>query len=382
MYKKQLITIIATVAATNAFAQQTAPQPNVSVYGVLDTMVRYTTNVVESDGTTVGNQTKMGDGGALQGSRLGFKGEEDLGGNTSAVFQLEMGFLSSNGSADQQGQLFGRQAYVGLKNNQWGELDVGRQYGVAFDTLGNYDPVGMGNMPENEWQLFLMGVRFDNTLKYTNNFGPIRAEVQYSMGGQAGNSQIGSTTGLGLTYTQGPLSVGVFDQMSYDADSNKLNVAGIGASYEISATTLFLNYFNAKRDAGFEKASNNSGGPLANTSLLGNADNTLRRTDGVTTVGLQYKATPQVSLTLGYMTDSVSNETSTGNSGKISTGYGLVNYHFSKRTDVYVGLDYTKVSGGEIDNGDLTNTVLQFAGAPLGGNTGRTGVAIGLRHSF
>lgn len=379
MHKKKFVTLIASLAATSAFAQQ---QSNVAIYGVIDTMVRYTTNEVASDGSTGNNQLTLGDGGALQGSRLGFKGEEGLGGGTSAVFKLEMGFLSNNGESDQQGQLFGRQAYVGLKDKTWGELDAGRQYGVAFDTLGNYDPVGMGNMVENEWQLFLMGVRFDNTLKYTNMIGPVSVEAQYSIGGQAGSNQVGSTAGLALNYMTGPFAIGIFDQQSYDADSNKLNVAGIGASYGIDALTLYLNYFNAKRDAGFQKAPNNSGGALANTSLMGNADNLLQRKDDVATIGLQYKATPSIVYTLGYMTDSVGNETSAGNDGKISTGYALVNYYFSKRTDIYLGVDYTKVSGGEIDDGSLTNTVLQFAGAPLGGKTNRTGVSIGLRTNF
>jgi predicted porin len=376
MHKKKLIIFIASLVATNAFAQES----NVSIYGVIDTMVRYTTNEV-NDGT-VGDKVKLGQGGALQGSRLGFKGEEDLGDGTSAVFKLEMGFSSATGESDQQGQLFGRQAYVGLKDKSLGEIDVGRQYGVAFDTLGNYDPVGMGNMPENEWQLFLVGVRFDNTLKYTNSWGSVKAEVQYSIGGQSGSNKIGSTTGLALNYIDGPFAVGIFDQQSYDADSNRLNVAGIGASYLIDTTTLYLNYFNSQRDPGFAKADNLKGGPLANTSLMSNAGNVLQRTDDVVTAGLQYKAAPQLAYTVGYMVDSVKNETSAGNSGKIATAYALVNYNFSKRTDVYFGVDYTKVSGGEIDGGTNPNTILDFAGAPLGGRTDRTGVAIGLRHSF
>jgi len=206
--------------------------------------------------------------------------------------------------------------------------------------------------------------------------------VQYSIGGQSGSNKIGATSGFALHYVDGPFAVGVFDQQSYDADSNGLNVAGIGASYLIDTTTLYLNYFNAKRDPGFAKAANLSGGPLANTSLMGNADNALQRTDGVVTAGVQFKATPQTAYTVGYMVDSVKNETSAGDSGKISTAYALVNYNFSKRTDVYFGVDYTKVSGGEIDGGANTNTVLDFVGAPLGGHTDRTGIAIGLRHTF
>ena len=378
MNKKVLALCATSLVASQTYAQQTT---NTTVYGVIDSMVRYTTNELIS-GDSVGSKVQLGQGGALQGSRLGFKGEENLSAGAAALFKLEMGFTSNDGSSDQQGQLFGRQAYIGLKDAALGEIDVGRQYGVAFTTLDDFDPVGMGNMPENQWQLFLMGVRFDNTLKYSNDWGPVHAEVQYSIGGQAGSSQVGTTKGLGLTYTNGPFSIGGVAQQSVDANSLKLNLTGIGSAYIIDATTLYLNYFNAQRDAGFAKAANNSGGALANTSLFGNANNTLQRTDDVITAGVQYKATPAMVYTAGYMTDSVRNETSSGNHGRITTSYALVNYYLSRRTDIYFGLDYTKISGGEIDNGAQTNTLLQFAGAPLGGHTSRTGVALGFRTVF
>ena len=188
---------------------------------------------------------------------------------------------------------------------------------------------------------------------------------------------------LALIYDNGgPLSVGIFNQLSNDASSNKANIAGIGATLKVNPATFFLNYINARRDPGFAKAANGSGGALANTSMMGNANNTLRRTDNVVTAGVLYQATPVLGYTLGYMTDSVKNETSAGNSGRLSTVYAVVDYNLSKRTDIYLDLDYTRVSGGEIDNGALTNTVLQASGAGLGGAKSRTGVSIGMRHKF
>jgi len=376
---KKLVLLLA--ASTSAFTtHSTFAQSSVSMYGVIDTMIRYSNNEIKADGSR-GSNTQL-EQGVFQGPRLGFKGVEDLGAGNAALLQLEMGFQSNNGASDQQGQLFGRQAFVGLKNKDWGELSLGRQYGIAFDTLGNFDPLGMGNTTENAWQLYIVGVRFDNTLKYTNTWGPVKAEVQYSFGEQAGSTSIGSTTGLGLTYDNGMFSVGVFDQLSKDADSHKVNVAGIGTSLKLAPMTFFLNYINARRDAGFSMAKSNSGGPLANTSLaLSNLNNTLRRTDHVATAGLLYQASPAMAYTFGYMTDFVKNESSTGNSGRLSTVYAVADYSLSKRTDVYLNLDYTRVSGGEID-GVGTNTVLQSVGAGLGGAQNRTGIAIGLRTRF
>lgn len=378
--KKSVALFTAISALTGAVATNGAfAQSSVTMYGVIDTIVRYTNHEVRANGTR-GSNTQL-EQGVFQGPRIGFKGVEDMGGGNAAVFQLEMGFQSDTGESDQQGQLFGRQAFVGLKNKEWGEIDLGRQYGVAFDVLGNFDPLGMGNLPENAWQLFLIGVRFDNSIKYTNTWGPVTAEVQYSFGEQAGSTSIGSTTGLGLTYDNGVFSIGVFDQLSKDADSNKANIAGIGASLETQPFIFYLNYINARRDPGFSIAKSRSGGPLANTSMLGNAGNTLRRTDNVVTAGMIYQATPALAYTLGYMTDFVRNESSAGNSGRLSTLYAVADYNLSKRTDVYLNLDYTRVSGGEVD-GVGTNTVLQFVGAGLGGGKNRTGVSVGLRHKF
>lgn len=373
---KILAALIATLATGSAFAQQS----NVTVYGLFDTAIRYTTNEVGANGS-VGSQTAMTEG-AFQGSRLGFKGEEALDGDLRAKFQLENGFQSNNGAFDQQGQIFGRQAYVGLKDKTMGEIDFGRQYGVAFDLVGNYDPIGIGNFAENSWEDYLFGLRFDNTVKYTNTWGPISAEVQYSMGGQAGEASIGNTTGIGLAYTQGPLSIGGLFQQSTDRNSEKATIADIGGTYVFGSTTLYLNYLNAKRDPNFAKAPNLSGGPLANTSLMGNGGNDLQRTDSMWTVGALFSQSPNLAFIFGYMYDSVKNESSAGDSGKISTAYAIVDYNFSKRTDVYFDIDHTTLSGGEIGNGADTNTLMGFSGVPLGGNTDRTGLGLGIRVKF
>jgi len=373
---------ILALAVMGTFTATAFAQSSVTMYGVIDTAIRYTNNQVTTNGT-LGSQTAMTEG-AFQGSRVGFKGSEDLGGGTSAVFQLENGFQSNNGALDQQGQIFGRQEFVGLKDTSLGELDLGRQYGIAIDVLGNYDPLGIGNFNENEWTCFLYGLRFDNTLKYTKSFGPITAELQYSVGGQAGETSIGVTSGGALSYTQGPLSIGGVYQQSKDANSAQMKVAGLGGSYVAGPATLYLQYFDATRDPGFEKAASNSGGALANTSLISNAGNTLKRTDGVWTAGVLYQAAPAVGLTLGYMNDTIKNVSSAGDNGRISTLYAIADYNLSKRTDIYVEVDRTSLSGGEIQDID---GVMPFAGASLGAGTPnaastRNGVSLGLRTKF
>lgn len=369
--KKSLLAI----AVLGAFSSAAMAQSSVTVYGVIDSAVRFT-----SDADAAGDhQISMGNG-IFENSRIGFKGSEDLGGGNAAVFDLEAGFGINNGQSADQGQIFGNQAWVGIRNSTLGEIDAGRQYGLAYQTLGTYGALGrgvateQGNAPELAWMQKLYGVSFDNSLEYTGNFGPIQAQGQYSFGGVAGATSVGGTDAVSLKYAQGPISVGGVYQQSKDQNSNDLKVFGLGGSYAAGPATLFLSYTDAKRDAGFGAATDLSGGPLANTTLMANTNAFLQRKDNVWTTGVNFQATPAWNFTVGYMHDNVDNVSDLGNSGKIGTLYAVADYNFSKRTDVYFEVDNTSLKGGEVASADLVNIE--------GGNSSRTGMAAGLRVRF
>ncbi|MFI4939356.1 MAG: porin [Burkholderiales bacterium] len=368
--KKSLLAI----AVLGAVSSVSFAQTNVTVYGTIDTAVRSITNA-SADG---GRQVSL-ENGIFEGSRLGFKGKEDLGGGTLAVFDLEAGFGSTTGQLDQQGQLFGNQAWIGLKDQYWGEIDAGRQYGLAYQTMGTYAPLGrgvateQGHAAEVAWQTGLYGERFNNSLEYTKSIGPFTGKAQYSFGGVAGATSVGSTGAGALTYEEGPISVGGVYQQSKDANSNQLKVWGLGSSYNVGPATLFLSYFEAKRDPGFAAASNQTGGALYSTSLIANANTLLQRKDDVWTTGFTFQQTQALNYTLGYMHDKVKDETDFGTNGRVSTVYAVADYSFSKRTDVYAEIDHTTLGGGEVDNSDVLS---------IPGGSGRTGVSTGLRLKF
>jgi predicted porin len=115
-------TLIA-LAAQSAFAQS-----SVTLYGIVDTSVRYLTNANAKNDS----QVSMGVG-PITGSRWGLKGSEDLGGGLSTIFRLEDGFNLWNGQFASQNTLFNRMAYVGLSSNQYGALTFGRQNTPLFD---------------------------------------------------------------------------------------------------------------------------------------------------------------------------------------------------------------------------------------------------------
>ena len=102
---------LACLAATGAHAQ-------VTMYGNLDIPVEYLTNA------PAGSLLRLPGLTGSVPSRLGFRGTEDLGGGLRAVFTMEMGISADNGSLNQGGRAFGRQALVGV-GGPWGTVSLG-----------------------------------------------------------------------------------------------------------------------------------------------------------------------------------------------------------------------------------------------------------------
>lgn len=372
--KKQYLAIVAfSLAVQGAWAQS-----SVTLYGLADVAVRFATNQSSSNGAA--NRLYMTDG-ATTGSRWGLKGVENLGGGTSAIFVLESGYSLATGAFGQQGQLFGRQAYVGVSNAGYGTLKFGRQYGTAFNYLVNFDPVTVGNVSPDDWEAFLLGLRFDNTVEYSNNFGPVSVEVQRSFGNQAGSLSQGSTTAVDAIYSTGGLKVGLLAQQSKDARGRSLLGGSVGVSYAFGNAVFDTYYIQARRDAGFTVSASNSGLPLANTSLFSNVNTaagsgtqTAARTDHLALIGGTYLATPYLKLTLAGLYDWTSN-VAPGKNGETGSVYGIADYLFSKRTDVYLEADYSHLSGASVT--DPNSPIGTFSG-----KSSSIGAMVGLRTRF
>jgi hypothetical protein len=126
-------TLFASVAL-GACAGLASAQSNVTVYGTIDGGVRYQTNT-NAAGDSLSTQTS----GHYLANRLGFRGEEDLGGGLKALFTLESGFFTDTGAQDVAGNIFNRTAAVGIGNKNH-TLMLGRQYTIAYRIIGAYDP--------------------------------------------------------------------------------------------------------------------------------------------------------------------------------------------------------------------------------------------------
>ena len=161
--KKSLL----AVAAIGAFASSAQAQSSVTVYGILDVgFIGGNTTASKSSNPTVsgapgtvkatGNQFGQS---AESTSRLGFKGNEDLGNGMSAVFTAEFALapadatLSGNPGTTTTGTsnlgLQNRQTFVGLKKNGVGTAAIGTQYTPIHNAVAATDPGQANNIAGN-----------------------------------------------------------------------------------------------------------------------------------------------------------------------------------------------------------------------------------------
>lgn len=195
------------LSATQSFAEN-----SVTIYGVADSAIVYQNNQSTLGSNSGGLSNVKESSGIWAGSRLGFKGTEDIGGGTKAIFQLEMGYSLDTGGAQYAGVMFGRQAFVGLTDPTYGSLTIGRQYTAYYLQLAPYSPTtwltGFFGAHPGDIDGLDTVLRSNNTLLYTspivNNF---TAAGSYSLGEVAGSVNRGATWSLALQYKNGPFGV-------------------------------------------------------------------------------------------------------------------------------------------------------------------------------
>ncbi len=143
-------------------------------------------------------------------SRIGFRGEEDLGGGLKANFTLEYYIEPDNGSGIGAGTATGtastaRQAFGGISGG-FGSLNVGTQTTFIALTNGTSDFHGgvntVGYSAGNN-----QNSRRTNMIQYTSpSFNGFTAAAQIGFAGAA-SANTGNNTAFRLAYANGPLTV-------------------------------------------------------------------------------------------------------------------------------------------------------------------------------
>ncbi|MFM0667370.1 porin [Paraburkholderia sediminicola] len=380
-------------AVLGSIALNAQAQSSVTLYGLIDAGISYVNNA--RAGTGHDHLVKYDDGVA-SGSRWGLRGTEDLGGGLKALFVLEGGFNSGNGTLGQGGALFGRQAYVGLSQNNVGALTFGRQYSFSTDYLGGTYSTGSQTAAGNYAYHIndvdqLTSSRINNAVKFSSaNFSGFTFGALYGFSNQAGAFAGAPATGtaaapvagssraysFGANYANGPISVGAaytdirFPSQAVPTFSTTLaNVTtgnvrdlrtyGVGGRYTIGAATLWALYTNTR----FE--------------TLTGAATTFTAYDA----GAKYAFTAALTVGAGYTYMHLSN----ANTGHWNQGDLSVDYALSKRTDVYALGIYQIASGHNTATGDVQAQIgssTSFFGPSGPGADNQLAFRVGIRHRF
>ncbi|MFT5588603.1 MAG: putative porin [Bradyrhizobium sp.] len=237
--KKSLLVL----AIFGAFAGVASAQSSITTYGIVDM------GITREMGGAAGSVTKLANG-VQSGTRLGFKGTEDLGSGLKAMFQLETGIAADTGGFSQGGLAFGRQAWVGL-NGGFGTVSMGRQYNPLFTALDEVDPFGTG-LAGSSTNLFIIGAtRVNNSLKFVApEMGGITAEAIYGFGEKPSNNAAARTIGGSLGYSNGPIiSKLVYERVANDTNTNTTKFTQATFSYNFDVATLAVGYGKTKDDA-------------------------------------------------------------------------------------------------------------------------------------
>lgn len=361
--KKSLIALAVMAASGAAMAQS-----SVTLFGVVDEAVSYVNGGKNWNGINSGGNAT---------SRIGFRGVEDLGGGLKANFWLEAGLnadtgAGNSGGATGNGLEFKRRSTVGLEG-AFGEVRLGRDLTEAYKTTSRYDVFGqVGYGYSRLWGDAAMGTgngavamtnqRVSNMITYVSpNFSGFKAAVNYGFGEVAGSNRSNRYFGGGLSYDNGPLSLGLSAERQNDvgatsfAPRNGADVTNwaLGGSYDFGVVKLAAAYKDSQAKFVGGDKDKMKGYYIGLSAPVGAA---------------------------GEVKASYNRYENKFEEGKLKADQFALGYvhNLSKRTALYGTYAYIK---NKDNSGENMGVALQ-SGVALKNNGSQHGLQVGIRHSF
>ena len=373
---------LTALAVLGVFAGS-AMAADVTLYGAIDTGLEYIHNkTTDFAGDSVKEDKFDMQNGWDTPSRWGLKGSEDLGNGYKVSFKLESGFSSDDGTMNQSGRLFGREAGLTL-SGPFGSVAFGRFGGIS-SSAGTYDMLGYVESFDggdgDVWG-FAASERYDNMVVYqTPRFAGLQGTVQYSFktdtkaeeySGAEGTSDAKRYASIGLTGEYGPAQFAVgYELTKYGVENGTRqlpkddgHLVFVGGNYDFQVVQIFAEaqYYKGQLAAsGFDMID------IDGTNLSG-----VEGFEGMKGYGLHFGAVAPVgagTVTAGlyYVDGSVEHQIE--GLDVDTTFWGLsarYNYPLSERTGLYVGAGYCQAkfelsAGGE--SFDLKNQTTQVYG--------------------
>jgi predicted porin len=360
MQKKIIALALAGLASSAAFAQS-----NVTIYGRVDY------GFMDRGGNAggVGGVVRKHEmaSGIEAGSRVGFKGSEDLGNGLKAIFQMEFGSVAMDEGG---GLASSRNAYVGL-TGKFGTLVGGKLDGIRYGIFNKYDAFGGGDVG-NFTQMTAQVDRASNAVAYISpTFMGLTGTLAYA-------THIGTSNPLGLSaseatanngdavlnsamlaYANGPISANLdFERVKFNnggapastaAAVEEVNVMTVAGAYDFKVVKLSALYDTLEtenrrggRDANVQSWFVSAKAPVGNFVLK---------------------------ATYGQTKDKEVDDSK-------AKKYGIgADYILSKRTLVYAGY-------GHISQGQNSDIQLSQAGNGFASGYGTNGYNLGVAHTF
>ena len=213
-------------------------QSSVTIYGIADAAIAR-----EDTGAPNGSRTAVLSGNQ-SGSRIGFRGVEDLGNGLKATFNLEAAVNLDTGAGGTN--LFDRRAVVGLQG-AFGSVNVGREYTPVADIALLSDINGMGLYGTNlsAFGAQRMTRRISNSVNYkSNTLGGFRVGLGYGAGEQTAGPSL-NLKGISADYTNGPFYVGTAYQTYERLTSRDDREFIVGAGLKFGSVEIKTNYMRA-----------------------------------------------------------------------------------------------------------------------------------------
>ncbi|WP_439586812.1 porin [Hydrogenophaga sp.] len=340
-----------------ALSAAASAQSNVTLFGVLDTLVAVGHG-------SVSNRTQLTHSGNTT-TRLGFRGVEDLGSGWSAGFWLEAGVATDTGAGfasnvnnqpaagpglgGAQGLTFNRRSTLSLFS-PFGELRLGRDYVPTYSNMGAFDSFGNAGVGTSISALLGVtsstpaGIRASNSIGYIlpSGLGGFYGHAMVAFGENAAGAteDDGNYQGFRLGWAQGPINV-AFATGKLKQLGNDSRPGNVGISYDFGNAKVAFGYANER---------------------LGTV-----KGEGIQT-GVEWRVgSGLVRASYGDYQRKTGLEPKTR---KLAVGYV---HNLSKRTAVYGTLAHVSNRGG---------ATYSLNGSVTGANASSRGIDLGLRHSF
>lgn len=230
-------------------------QSSVTIYGLVDLGIN------KGNGGTATNPGGNGTSKAWQvknatASRLGFRGNEDLGGGLSAQFHIEHRFTPDDGIGSTP--FWAARSTVTLSSSTLGAVYLGRDYAPAFWPALKTDPFGfngVGQVTSLGGYQATGGLRTNNTVGYRSpTFGGFKFQGAVA----AGEGTVGRDVGALVEYSVAPLYAGLaIDKIAGGPAANDNNsIFNVGVSYDFRWIKPMAYY--ARTKTGTNGANSNS----------------------------------------------------------------------------------------------------------------------------